>query len=43
MKIQAHAAHYINVYRLHNIEVVDFFERFSPNSLFRGQLEDPEK
>lgn len=43
MKLVGHAAHYKNVYRLHNIEVQDFFRRRSPASLHVGSLEDPKK
>ena len=35
--------HYKGIYKLHNREVVDFFERVSPNSLFTCRLEDPYK
>jgi len=35
------ADHYKDVYRLHNIEVEDFFQRHAPDSLFKGELEDP--
>lgn len=43
MKLLGHAEHYKNVYRLHNIEVQDFFRRRSPVSLHVGALEDPKK
>jgi hypothetical protein len=43
MKLVGHAEHYKNVYRLHNIEVQDFFRRRSPASLHVGSLEDPNK
>ncbi len=43
MKLEGHAEHYKNVYRLHNIEVQDFFRRHSPGSLHVGSLEDPSK
>jgi hypothetical protein len=43
MKIIGHAKHYKDIYRLHNIEVQDFFHRRSPNSLHIGRLEDPDK
>jgi hypothetical protein len=35
--------HYKMIYDLHNRQVVEFFEKFSPKSLFVGKLEDPEK
>lgn len=43
MKLMGHEEHYKNVYRLHNIEVQDFFRRRSPESLHVGSLEDPAK
>ena len=35
------AAHYSEVYRLHNSEVLDFFGRHAPDALHWGELEDP--
>ncbi len=35
--------HYKEIYKLHNKEVVDFFNKFSPNSLFTCKLEDHQK
>jgi hypothetical protein len=35
--------HYKALYNLHNRQVVEFFEKFSPQSLFVGKLEDPQK
>lgn len=43
MKITGHAEHYKEVYRLHNTEVQDFFERHAPEALYVGKLEDPDK
>lgn len=43
MKITGHAEHYKNIYRLHNIEIQDFFRRYAPESLFVGKLDDPRK
>lgn len=43
MKIIGHADHYKEVYRLHSIEVKDFFRRHKPEALFVGELEDTEK
>jgi hypothetical protein len=43
MKLLGHAEHYKDVYRLHNIEVQDFFRTRSPVSLHVGSLEDPKK
>ena len=43
MKLIDYAEHYKEIYRLHQIEVIDFFEKVSPNSLFVGRLEDPLK
>jgi hypothetical protein len=36
-------AHYSEVYRLHNSEVMDFFGRHAPHALHWGELEDPRK
>ncbi len=36
-------SHYKAIYELHNREVVQFFNRVSPGSLFVGRLEDPDK
>jgi hypothetical protein len=35
------AAHYSEVYRQHNSEVMDFFGRHAPDALHWGELEDP--
>lgn len=43
MKLVGHAEHYKAVYRLHNTEVQDFFQRHAPGSLYVGRLEDPGK
>lgn len=43
MKIVGHAEQYKDVYRLHNTEVQDFFQRHSPESLHVGRLEDTDK
>ena len=43
MKLPGHAEHYKNIYRLHNLEVQDFFQRHAPDSLHVGRLEDPDK
>lgn len=43
MRIAGRAAHYLEAYRLHLIEVQDFFRRHSLQALFVGRLEDPEK
>jgi hypothetical protein len=43
LKLDGYAEHYKNVYRLHNLEVQDFFKRHAPEALHVGQLEDPEK
>ncbi len=43
MKITNQAEHYKDIYHLHSVEVQDFFARFSPDALFVGSLEDPEK
>ena len=37
------AAHYSEVYRLHNSEVMDFFGRHAPRALLWAELEDPRK
>jgi len=43
MKLIEHAEHYKMIYRLHNIEVKDFFHRRAPHALHIGSLDDPEK
>ena len=43
LKLVGFAKHYKDVYRLHTIEVQDFFNRHAPESLHVGRLEDPEK
>jgi len=43
MKIEGHAEHYKSIYRLHNIEVQDFFRRHAPKALHVGNLKDPDK
>lgn len=43
MKLTGYEEHYKDIYRLHSIEVQDFFRRHSPESLFFGRLEDPNK
>ena len=44
MKItMEHASHYKKAYRLHNIEVHDYFRRNAPAILHVGKLEDPHK
>jgi len=43
MLLNENEKHYKEIYKLHNREVVDFFERVSPNSLFTCRLEDPYK
>lgn len=43
MKLVGHAKHYKEVYRLHNMEVQDFFQRHTSSSLHVGRLEDPDK
>ena len=43
MKLAGHSRHYKEIYRLHNTEVIDFFRRHAPESLYSGRLEDPDK
>jgi hypothetical protein len=43
MKLANHSRHYKEIYRLHNTEVIDFFRRHAPESLYYGRLEDPDK
>jgi Sulfotransferase domain len=43
MKLADHAQQYKNLYRLHGIEVQEFFRKHSPASLHVGSLEDPNK
>jgi hypothetical protein len=37
------AGHYMEAYRLHNSEVMDFFGRHAPHALHWAELEDPRK
>ena len=41
LSLRGLAAHYSEVYRLHNSEVMDFFGRHAPDALHWGELEDP--
>jgi hypothetical protein len=43
LPLHAHAAHYLDAYRLHNSEVLDYFGRHAPEALHWGELEDPRK
>jgi len=43
MKLDGLDAHYKEIYELHRLEVVDFFNRTNPRALFTAKLEDPEK
>lgn len=43
MKLINKAEHYEEIYRLHALEVKDFFKRNSPDSLHVGSLDDPLK
>ena len=43
MQLEHMRDHYISVYETYNREVVDFFEQFSPGSLFTCRLEDENK
>lgn len=43
MKLTNMSDYYKDIYRLHHIEVKEFFSKHSPNSLFVANLEDPEK
>ena len=43
MKMVGHRDHYKRIYRLHNIEVQDYFTRHSPGALFVADLNDPQK
>ena len=43
MRISEAAEKYKEVYETHNREVIDFFSKNSPSSLFVGKLEDPDK
>lgn len=43
MKLGGWAEHYKELYRLHNIEIQDFFNRHDPTALHVGNLEDPAK
>lgn len=40
MKLRDMEEHYTAIYELHATEVIDFFRRRSPESLFTGRLED---
>ena len=43
MKVTNQAEYYKEIYRLHAIEVEDFFKEFAPDALHVGTLEDPLK
>ncbi|WP_319574711.1 sulfotransferase [uncultured Desulfobacter sp.] len=43
MQLAGKEQHYKELYNLHNKEVVDFFNKFSPDSLFTCNLEDQQK
>ena len=43
MKLFGLAEHYKDIYRLHTLEVQEFFQRHCPEALHVGTLEDPEK
>ncbi len=43
MQLVGKEQHYKEIYKLHNKEVVDFFNKFSPDSLFTCRLEDQQK
>lgn len=43
MKLSGYGEHYKEIFRLHSIEVQDFFHRYAPKSLHVGRLEDPDK
>jgi len=43
MKILEHAEQYKQIYRLHALEVEEFFQRHAPHALHIGKLDDPEK
>ena len=40
---ETHRAHYVDVYNARNDDIGAFFERFGPDRLFRGTLEDEDK
>jgi hypothetical protein len=43
LDLEGMADHYKSIYEIRNREVISFFSKYSPNSLFVGHLEDPEK
>jgi len=43
MKLAGHEAHYKALYRLHGLDVRDFFARVRPEVLFATRLEEPDK
>lgn len=43
MDIAEYGEHYKKIYRLHNLEVKNFFQRQAPDALHVGRLEDPNK
>lgn len=43
LSLKGYEEHYKTIYRIRNREIIEFFEKHSPNSLFVGELEDPEK
>jgi hypothetical protein len=43
LDLKGHEAHYKNLYITRNIEIKDYFALNAPESLFIGELEDPQK
>ena len=43
LKFENYSEHYKKIYRVHNLDVQDFFRRHAPKSLHVGKLEDPDK
>lgn len=40
-ELKGHEEHYKSIYELRNLEIIEFFKRESPNSLFVSNLENP--
>jgi len=43
LSLEGYKEHYIKLYELRNREIIDFFNKINPNSLFTCQLEDDNK
>lgn len=43
LSLEGYEEHYKTMYRIRNREMIEFFEKHAPQSLFVGELEDPKK